>query len=139
MPNYTTPLPSPRGTNYECLYYNIVRRPERMAMDAAIGGPPGSPDYADYNATDDSADLADKIYELLAGKLEPADLEALIRLIQPEEVGIAQDRGRRGIALDALMRRRVAEGAQTRARRVIAETADLTKRFPALKGARVVG
>jgi hypothetical protein len=128
-----TPCPSPRGTNVERLY--IVRKPERMAMDAALG----DPDDNDSNV-DGSDDLVDKIYQLLAGKLEPADLEALIKLIQPDddEPMPAQAQDRR-LALDALIHRRLAQGAQIRARRARAELADLGKRFPALKNARVVG
>src|ERR1700693_3982529 len=111
------PCPSPRGTNVERLF--LMRAPggPTMALDAAISDP-------DDNG-DGGEDLADKIHQLLDGKLDDADIEALIRLIQPEESDNepmpAQDRrrqardqpppfrGRPVLAGDAL-RRHVAAG-----------------------------
>jgi hypothetical protein len=128
-----------------------------MAMDAAIGGPKGSPDYTSYNATDDldadvtpgSEDTQDQVRQLLEGKLDQADIDALCNLIFPDEEAPApaQDRGRRRQAHDrrpvmpsrATMEKLVAEGAARRADRVLREHADLMKRFPALKNARVGG
>ena len=104
-----------------------------MALDAAIG----PPDYADYN--DNSGfDTEDKVRQLLAGKLDPAGLDALCNLIRRTDTGPAQDRRRRrfGLAHDAALRRHVSTSL---ARRAQAEIADLTKRFPNLAGARVVG
>jgi hypothetical protein len=146
---FTIPVPKPGDGTKILLNHDGTMTcswDNRMALDAAIGGPPGSPDYADYNAADDngdpddSNDLVDKIYQLLAGKLEPADLEALIKLIQPDddEPMPAQAQDRR-LALDALIHRRLAQGAQVRARRAQAVTTGLERRFPDLKGARVVG
>ena len=82
------PCPSPNGTNIERLF--IVRKTDRrMAMDAAIGTP-------------DDGDIVGKVRELLAGKLEPGDLDALLALLQPEPAPDdqfdAQDRRRRGMA-----------------------------------------
>ena len=50
-----------------------------MAMDAAINVPPPRPLARSEDEGGD--DLADKIYELLTGKLDPADIEALLELI----------------------------------------------------------
>ena len=71
-----TPCPSPRNTNFERLF--IVRKPARMAMDQEMD----PPDISNGNGDDD---LPDKIYQLLDGKLEPADIEALISLIMRGE------------------------------------------------------
>jgi hypothetical protein len=92
-----------------------------MAMDGApaIGGPPGSPNYRDYNPTaptntprpaagsatgDDDPDdfnpaaddTEDQVRQLLEGKLSPEDLEALCALIFPDDTAPApaQDRKR---------------------------------------------
>jgi hypothetical protein len=144
-----------------------------LAMDAAIGGPPGSPNYRGYNSTaptntprpaagsatgdDDLDDInpaaddtEDQVRQLLEGKLDQADIDALCNLIFPDEEAPmpAQDRrGRRGrqahdsqrLALDALIRQRVAESGTRRAAIAQKQYADLMQRFPALKSARVVG
>ena len=140
---------SPNGTNYERLY--IIRKPLALAMDAAMpkyGS--GNNDYPDD--VDDSPggeDTEDKVRQLLEGKLDQADIDALCDLIFPDEdpAPPAQDRGRgRRQAHDrrpvmpskATMQRLVAEGAVRRADRVLKQHADLMKRFPALRGARVV-
>ena len=100
----------------------------RMAMDADINVPD----------EDGGDDLADKIHQLLDGKLDDADIEQLLELIQgaapqAQPAPIAGDR-RRGMATDELQRR-VASGL---ARQTRTATASLVARFPALKNARVV-
>jgi hypothetical protein len=151
---YTEPCPSPNGTNYERLY--IIRQPAIMAMDQAVGGPMGSPNYASYNTTDDidldtpdssGDDLSDKIHQLLAGKLDDADIDALCALLDPdkEPAPPAQDRKRGRQAHDrrpampsrAEILRRVAASGEVRAQRVLEQNAKLMERFPALKNARV--
>jgi hypothetical protein len=97
----------------------------RMALDQELdpqddGGNPGT-------------DLVDKIRELLAGKLEDADIEALTQLITGGEQAPAKLPP--GIASDAAMRRYV---AQASARASTAQRAALVKRFPNLANARVV-
>ncbi len=143
-----------RMTTVPLLAADVALYRPLLAMDAAIGGPKGSPDYASYNATDDdpedhpaASDLEDKIRQLLEGKLDDADIDMLIQLIQPDDNGTtmpAQDRGRRRQAADrmpskATVDRLLAEGAARRADRVLKQHADLMKRFPALRGSRVVG
>ena len=123
-------------------------RPRTMAMDAAIGGPRGGPDDNDFTTPGAGGyDLEDKVRQLLEGKLSTEDLDALCNLLDPGSdtapAPVAQDRGRRRQARDQIpsmpqMQRLVAQGAANRAQRVQDEIADLTKRFPALKTARVV-
>jgi hypothetical protein len=130
------PCPSPNGTNFERLF--IVRKPERMAMDAALGAPnPSSPVSSPFDGGDPGGDdLADKIHQLLDGKLDDADIETLIEMIQQGATPqVAGDR-RRGLATDALLRSRVSTGL---ARQTQTTTAGLMKRFPTLKTARVIG
>jgi hypothetical protein len=125
------PVPSPRGTNYERIF--IVRRPGPvMAMDQEMVDPQD-------DGGDPGTDLADKIRELLVGKLEDSDIEALISLIMGG--GEEQDAPTKqppGIATDAKMRRRLADGAKARAKLGMDQRSDLMKRFPALATARVV-
>jgi hypothetical protein len=161
----TVPLTSADVTNYRPL----------LAMDAAVGGPPGSPNYADYNPTapsdmprpaagsatgdiddindpdNEGFDLEDKIRQLLEGKLDDADVEMLIKLIQPEDTDdapapAAQDKRRRMgrdqrlvMPSKAEILRRVAVSGEVRAQRAQKQYADLCQRFPALKSARVGG
>jgi hypothetical protein len=132
---FTIPLPKPGdGTkifmNHDgsmtCSWDN------RMAMDAALMPPAVQGD----NGGDD---LADKIHQLLDGKLKPADIEALIQLIQGgggEQDGPAQQPP--DIAQDRMIRRAVAPGAQARAKQGAEQHAALIGRFPNLKNARVV-
>ena len=155
-----------------------------MAMDAAIGGPPGSPNFASYNAKDTGGgpvdrfasynanlatpdgsgddvdldtpdgsgdDLGDKIRQLLEGKLDDADLEMLLKLIEgPDDTDAppsmpAQDRRGRRMGRDQRltmptrqqMERLVAEGAARRAERAQKNYSDLCQRFPNMKNARV--
>jgi hypothetical protein len=144
----TVPLTNSDVTNYRSL----------LAMDAApVGGPKGSPNYASYNAKDDvddinepdseGYDLADKIRQLLEGKLDDADIDMLIKLIQPDDdaPAPAQDRKRGRQAHDrrpampsrAEILRRVSASGEVRAQRVLEQNAKLMERFPALKNARV--
>jgi hypothetical protein len=149
---YTEPMPSPNGTNYERLY--IVRKPfaEAMAFDAAMpkygSGDNGDPDDTDINEPDSEGyDLADKIRQLLEGKLDDADIDMLIKLIQPDDdaPAPAQDRKRGRQAHDrrpampsrAEILRRVSASGEVRAQRVLEQNAKLMERFPALKNARV--
>jgi hypothetical protein len=114
-----TPLPSPNGTNYERLY--IVRDP-RMALDQQMQS--GS-----------SNDLVDSIRELLAGKLDDADIEALLKLIGIGTPGGAQDRRRR-FASDTAMRKHVSAGL---AKRAAANHTSLVERFPDAARMRSLG
>ena len=159
MPNYPTrdgfriPMPKPGdGTKIVCHSDGTMTcswdRP-RMALDAALGSKPmgygsadNDPDDVDNNPGGD--DTENKVRQLLEGKLEPADLDALCDLIFGDDAPApaAQDRRRRQ-ARDAMpsratMERLVAQGAANRAQRAMDEIANLSKRFPALKGARVV-
>jgi hypothetical protein len=128
------------------------------AMPAAKSGGYGSadngdPDDVDINTPDSSGDdLGDKIRQLLEGKLDDADIAMLIQLIEgPDETDPAppaQDRGKRGrqahdrlpvMPSKATVERLLAEGAARRAERVLQAHENLTKRFPALKNARVGG
>ena len=83
MSKYSEPCPSPNGTNYERLY--IIRKPAIMALDQAMPKY-GSADN-DYPDVDDPGgdDLEDKVRQLLAGKLSPADLDALCNLLDPDD------------------------------------------------------
>jgi hypothetical protein len=114
------PCPSPTGHNYERLY--IVRGEPRMAMDAEMqsGG---------------NGDLADNIRQLLAGKLDDADIEMLITLISGGSRG-AQDRRRRLMAGDAAGLQRHVQSSL--ARRAQTDTASLLRRFPQAARMRVV-
>jgi hypothetical protein len=156
---YTEPCPSPNGTNYERLY--IIRKPLALAMDQAMGAKYGGygsadtvdPDDIDLDERDDEGyTLGDKVRQLLEGKLDDADLQMLIQLIEgPDDTGTApapaaQDRrgprrqahdGARKLAMDALIRQRVAESGPRRAAIAQKQVADLMVRFPALKNARV--
>jgi hypothetical protein len=87
---FTIPMPKPGdGTKLMCrpdgsLYCSWDRPPARMALDAAL--PRSRLGYdADITDIDDnhdgSGDLGDKIRELLTGKLDDGDIEALIRLM----------------------------------------------------------
>jgi hypothetical protein len=144
MSKYSEPCPSPNGTNYERLY--IIRKP--LAMDQAMGSKSGGYGSADNDLdTPDSSDddLRDQIHQLLEGKLDPADIEALLTLIEGPDTDTAPAPGRQAhdgwrptLALDALMRRRVAESGVARAERAQKQIAGLMARFPALKNARVV-
>jgi hypothetical protein len=148
---YSEPMPSPNGTNYERLY--IVRKPfaEAMALDAAMpkygSGDNGDPDDIDINETDNEGyDLEDKIRQLLEGKLDDADVEMLIKLIQPDNdaPAPAQDKRRRMgrdqrlvMPSKAEILRRIAVSGEVRAQRAQKQYTDLCQRFPALKSARV--
>ena len=85
--------------------------------------------------------------QLLQGKLSPEDLDALCDLIFPDDNTApmpAQDRRGRRQARDAMpsraeILRRVAASGEVRAARVMKQHADLIKRFPGLKNARVGG
>jgi hypothetical protein len=122
------PCPSPMGTNYERLF--IIRKPARMAMDEEM------PDLQD-NGSGSDGDLADKIRELLVGKLDDSVIEELLSLIvgDPQDGPVQQPPG---IATDAAIRRYLAKGAQARAKLSAAQRADLIKRFPGLSNARVI-
>jgi hypothetical protein len=82
---------------------------------------------------------------LLAGKLDDADIEALLALIEGPDDTPAQDRKRGRQAHDrrpampsrAEILRRVAASGEVRAQRVLEQNAKLMERFPALKNARV--
>ena len=116
----------------------------RMAMDAAINLPPPQNTNSPFDSDPEGDDLADKVHQLLDGKLDPGDIEELIDLItggspapQPTP---AQDRGRfahdQRMPSAATMRRLVAESMKVRGRD---QHRNLIERFPALKNARVVG
>jgi hypothetical protein len=137
-----------------------------MAMDEA-GPPPredlskaawgsGDDDPDDFNPA--APDTEEKVRQLLEGKLDPADLDALCNLIFSDDTDTAsmpaapapagQDRGKQGrqahdrrpvMPSKATVDRLLAEGAARRADRVLQAHADLMKRFPALKNARVAG
>jgi hypothetical protein len=94
-------------------------RDRRMAMDAEMQTGNG--------------DLQDAVRELLAGKLDDADLELLLKLIGGGPQG-AQDRRRR-FATDAAMRRHVEAGL---ARRAQSDAGSFLKRFPGAARMRVV-
>ena len=96
---YTEPMPSPNGTNFERLY--IVRKPfaEAMAFDAAMPGAkfggygsgyddPNNIDLDTPNSAGD--DLRDQIYQLLAGKVDDASIEMLIKLIEGGDTDTTQ-------------------------------------------------
>ena len=83
---------------------------EAMALDAAMpgatsrgygSGDDDPSDVDDINAPDSTGfDLGDKIRQLLEGKLDDADISALIALIQPDDTDAptsmpAQDKRRR--------------------------------------------
>jgi hypothetical protein len=129
-----------------------------LAMDAAMPGAKfagyGSSDDVPDDVTDDNPaapDTEEKVRELLSGKLDPADLDALCNLIFGDDDAPAptpaQDRRGRRMGRDqrlampsrAMMEKLVAEGAARRADRVLKQHASLMDRFPALKNARVVG
>lgn len=112
----------------------------RMALDAALSfnGPAQAPQSGGGDPEGD--DLEGKVRELLTGKLDEADLDALLELIMgtgaaPQPQPIAGD-SRRGMATDALLRSRVSTALERQARTT---SAGLLARFPALKNARVVG
>jgi hypothetical protein len=161
-----------RMTTVPLLAADVALYRPLLAMDAAIGGPPGSPNYRDYNATaptdtprpaagsatgdddpDDfnpaAPDTEDQVRQLLEGKLDPADLDALCNLIFGDDDALApapaQDKRGRRMGRDqrltlpsrATMERLVAEGAARRAARAIKSHEALVTRFPALKNARV--
>ncbi len=150
---YTEPMPSPNGTNYERLY--IVRKPfaEAMAFDAAMpkyasgDDDPNDIDLDTPNSRGD--DLRDQIHQLLEGKLDPGDIEALIALIEgPDDtVPVAQDRRGRGrqahdqrlvMPSKAEIMRRITKSGELRASASQQQFSNLVKRFPNLKNARVV-
>jgi hypothetical protein len=82
-------------------------------------------------------DLPDKIHQLLDGKLEPADVEALIALVMGDEQDVPAKQPP-NIAQDRMIRRAVAQSAKAHARADAEQRSDLMKRFPALQNARVV-
>jgi hypothetical protein len=152
---YAEPVPSPNGTNYERLF--IVRKPfaEAMAFDAAMpkyGSGDDDPNDIDLDTPNSGGDdLRDQIYQLLGGKLDDADIEMLLKLIEGPDDNTApmsaQDRrlqahdGRRRMVLatdTAEIRRRVAQSGVVRAERAQQQFSNLVKRFPNLKNARVV-
>jgi hypothetical protein len=126
-----------------------------QAMPAAKGGYGSGDDPSDIDNMDDNPaapDTEDKVRQLLEGKLDPADLDALCNLIFGDDdapAPAAQDRGKRGgrqahdrrpaMPSKATVARLLAEGAARRAERVLKQHASLMDRFPALKNARVGG
>jgi hypothetical protein len=146
---FNIPMPKPGdGTRLMCrpdgsLYCSWDRPAARMALDSAIGGPKGSPNYASSNATDDidlntpdstGDDLRDKIHQLLAGKVDDADIETLLALIEGPDDTPAQDRKRGGrqahdrrpaMPSRAEILRRVAASGEVRAQRVLEQNAKL--------------
>jgi hypothetical protein len=83
---------------------------------------------------------------LLEGKLDDADVEMLIKLIQPDNdaPAPAQDKRRRMgrdqrlvMPSKAEILRRIAVSGEVRAQRAQKQYTDLCQRFPALKSARV--
>jgi hypothetical protein len=115
-----TPCPSPNGSNYERLFL-VRERPDprrRMAMDQQMQS--------------GNSDLEDNIRELLAGKLDDADLEMLLKLITGGPR--AQDRKRRMLAGDAMARHVQA----SLAKRAQSNAGSFLKRYPAAARMRVV-
>jgi hypothetical protein len=155
--DFTIPMPKPGdGTKIMCrpdgsLYCSWDRPAARMALDAALPGTKsggyGSADV-DLDAPDSSGDdLRDQIHQLLEGKLDPADIEALLTLIEgPDDTNTAvpaQDRKRQArdqrltMPSKAEILRRIAASGEVRAARAAKGYEALVARFPALKSARV--
>ena len=154
---FTIPMPKPGdGTKIMCrpdgsLYCSWDRPAARMALDAALPGAKsggyGSADV-DLDTPDSSGDdLRDQIHQLLEGKLDPADIEALLTLIEGPDTDTApapaQDRRRQArdqrlvMPSKAEIMRRIAASGEVRAARAVQSHADLVRRFPALASARV--
>jgi hypothetical protein len=122
-----------------------------QAMPAAKFAGYGSGDDVPDDVTDDNPaapDAEEKVRQLLEGKLDPADLDALCDLIFGDDdapAPAAQDKRRMGrdqrlaMPSKATVDRLLAEGAARRADRVLKQHASLMDRFPALKNARVGG
>lgn len=155
---FTIPMPKPGdGTKIMCrpdgsLYCSWDRPAARMALDAALPGTKsggyGSADV-DLDAPDSSGDdLRDQIHQLLEGKLDPADIEALLTLIEGPDTDTAvpardrrarqaHDSQRLVMPSRAEILRRVAASGEVRSARILKQHADLCRRFPALATARV--
>jgi hypothetical protein len=121
--------------------------PPREDLSKAAWG--SGDDIEDVNAPDNEGyDLADKIRQLLEGKVDDADIAMLLQLIQPDDDApapvAAQDKRRRMghdqrlvMPSRAEIARRIAASGEVRAARAVKSHEALISRFPALKNARV--
>jgi hypothetical protein len=125
-----------------------------MAMDQAMpkyGSGDDDPSDIDLDTPNSAGDdLRDQISQLLAGKVDDASIEMLIKLIEGDDTDTApapaaQDRRGRRMGHDqrlvmpskAEIARRIAASGEIRAQRAVNAHEALVARFPALKNARV--